>query len=122
MSSLVFKLRNVPEDEAEEVRALLNEHRIEFYETTAGNWGIGMPGIWVPEEDVQTTRTLINEYQQSRAEDQRSQYRHSTEQGTASPWYSQFVKHPLGTTGIVLFCLFIVYALLSPFIRLALAD
>lgn len=119
MSTLVFKLRYVPEDEAADVRALLSEHRVEFYETTAGNWGIAMPGIWVGDEDVQQARTLIDEYQQTRASELRSQREEAVAQGTAPPWYSQFVKRPFATMGIVLFCLFIVYALLSPFLRLA---
>ena len=44
MSALIFRLRNVPEDEAMQVRDLLDEHRIDWFETSAGNWGIGMPG------------------------------------------------------------------------------
>ena len=42
MSKLLFRLRNVPDDEAEEVRQLLEEHGIETYETDAGNWGISL--------------------------------------------------------------------------------
>lgn len=122
MSTLVFKLRHVPDDEAEAVRALLGEHRIEFYETTAGNWGIAMPGIWVEDEEVERARTLINEYQHTRTNELRSQYQVAAAEGTAPRWYAQFVKHPFATTGIVLFCLFIVYALLAPFLRLALTT
>ena len=47
MALLLFRLRNVPDDEADEVRHLLNENSIEFYETSAGNWGISMPAIWL---------------------------------------------------------------------------
>ena len=50
MPELLFKLRNVPDDEAEEVRQLLNDHEINFYETRAGGWGISMPGIWLPDD------------------------------------------------------------------------
>ena len=45
MSKLLFRLRNVPDDEADEVRELLTQHSIEFYETGAGNWGISMPRV-----------------------------------------------------------------------------
>ena len=44
MTTLLLNLRQVPDDEAEEVRALLNEHRIAFYETTPSLWGIS-PGV-----------------------------------------------------------------------------
>ena len=45
MSKLLFRLRHVPEDEAEEVRALLEQNSIEFFETFAGNWGISLPAL-----------------------------------------------------------------------------
>ena len=38
----LFNLRGVPEDEAEDIRQLLDEHEIEFYETSAGNWGVSL--------------------------------------------------------------------------------
>ena len=34
MAKLLFKLNSVPDDEAEEIRALLAEAEINFYETT----------------------------------------------------------------------------------------
>ena len=49
MRSLLFNLQNVPEDEAEEVRALLHENEIRFYETQSGRWRIGLAGIWLPD-------------------------------------------------------------------------
>ena len=36
MAVLIFKLRYVPEDEAHEIRELLGDNNIDFYETTAG--------------------------------------------------------------------------------------
>ena len=39
MATLLFRLRHVPDDEADDVRALLEENGIDFYETTPGNWG-----------------------------------------------------------------------------------
>ncbi|MFQ3230986.1 MAG: hypothetical protein ACI9DO_002365, partial [Reinekea sp.] len=38
MASIVFRLNNVPEHEADLVRALLLENDIDFYETDAGRW------------------------------------------------------------------------------------
>ena len=119
MSALVFKLRYVPDDEANEVRELLEAHRIEFYETTAGNWGIAMPGLWVQDEHVDHARELIEHYQITRSKEKRKEYEQAVARGDSPRWYAQFIKHPLITTGIVLFCMFIVYALLSPFVRMA---
>lgn len=50
MSKLLFKLRGVPDDEADEIRALLAEKQIEYYETSAGNWGISLPALWLQDD------------------------------------------------------------------------
>lgn len=123
MSALVFKLRNVPEDEANDIRELLETNRIEFYETTAGNWGIAMPGLWAADDDdIEKAKALIHTYQRERTQQQRQQYQEAVARGDSPKWYARFVENPLPTLGIVLFCLFIVYALLSPFVRLALPN
>lgn len=68
MAQLVFRLKNVPDEEADEIRALLNEHEIEFYETSAGRWQISMAGIWVRDkEQAQRAKVLIAEDQSLRA-------------------------------------------------------
>ena len=75
MSVLFFSLRGVPEDEAEEVRELLLEHNIDFYETPAGNWGVSMPALWLNDEtQLLEVRTLLDAYQAKRADEQRALY------------------------------------------------
>ena len=67
MAVLIFKLRYVPDDEAQEVRDLLSENAIDFYETSAGVFGISMPGLWIKNKDqTEIARQLIDEYQQLR--------------------------------------------------------
>ena len=64
MSKLLFKMRYVPEDEAQEVRELLKENNIKFFETFAGNWSISVPALWVShDEQFEKARELIEEYQ-----------------------------------------------------------
>ncbi|MGD0962005.1 MAG: DUF6164 family protein [Methylomonas sp.] len=75
MTVLFFSLRGVPADEAEDVRALLNAHDVEFYETPAGNWGLSMPAIWLyKEEDLEKIRPEFAAYQQQRRVEQRRLY------------------------------------------------
>ena len=50
MAKLLLNLRNVPDDEADEVRGWLKESGIEHYETTPGSWGISSGGIWIRED------------------------------------------------------------------------
>ena len=68
MAQLVFRLKNVPEQEADDIRELLSEHDIEFYETSAGRWQISMAGIWVRDkEQALIAKSLIAEDQAQRA-------------------------------------------------------
>ncbi|MDN5848716.1 MAG: DUF6164 family protein, partial [Nitrococcus sp.] len=50
MSIILLNLRGVPEDEAEEIRDLLTEHGVAFYETLPSRWGISMGAIWLRDE------------------------------------------------------------------------
>ena len=68
MSKLLFRMRNVPDDEAQEVRELLDANDIEYFETFSGNWGISLPAIWLPrEEQFAAARSLLDHYQAERA-------------------------------------------------------
>lgn len=75
MAILFFPLRGVPYDEAEDVRELLTANEIDFYETSAGSWGISMPGIWLyHNEDLEKIKPLFDAYQEQRAITQRALY------------------------------------------------
>jgi hypothetical protein len=75
MAARLFSLYNVPDDEAEEVRELLANHEMDFYETPAGNWGVSMPAIWLrDDEQLQEARALIEEYQRKRLARVREEY------------------------------------------------
>jgi hypothetical protein len=75
MSLLLFSLRGVPDDEADEIRDLLTEQDIDFYETPAGNWGVSMPAFWLRNEaELATAQALLNAYQQQRVITQRALY------------------------------------------------
>ncbi len=119
MPALVFRLRNVPEDEAEAIRSLLDDNHIQWYETSAGNWGIAMPGIWVNDtEDMPRARSLIDVYQQERSTTLRSHYQQEMEAGDAPTMMHRFKQHPLRTIGIFVFCLFILYVSINPFLQM----
>lgn len=121
MSALLFKLRNVPEDEANDIRELMEQHNIDIYETSAGNWGISMPGIWVQDEsELPKAKSLLDDYQQTRAVKAREAYEEDRRLGRTPSLLQTIQKRPLAIAGIVLFCLFVLYVMISPFIRLAL--
>lgn len=75
MAILIFRLKNVPEDEAQDIRDLLDENDIDYYETPAGILGFSMPGIWLKNEDqAERASLLIDEYQQQLQSRVRKEY------------------------------------------------
>jgi len=72
---LLFNLKGVPDDEAEEIRAVLNSNGIDYYETPAGNWAASVPAIWLNDESLRPqARLLIDEYQRERLIRVRGEY------------------------------------------------
>jgi len=111
MPSLVFKLNNVPVDEAEEVRELLRENDIPFYETPQGFWGFSLAAIWLADDQVEhqaTAEQLINTYQSERAIKAQAEYQPKS-------ILAAFIEKPLRLV-LVLAILVIVYFSVSPFV------
>ncbi|MEX0963185.1 MAG: DUF6164 family protein [Pseudohongiellaceae bacterium] len=96
MSKLLFRLRNVPDDEAQDIRELLETNDIAYFETSAGNWGISLPAIWTNDaEKFAFARNLIDEYQVERTERLRNEYRLSRERGEAKTLWHSFRENPI---------------------------
>lgn len=93
----LFSLRGVPEDEVDEIRQLLEENSIEFYETSAGNWGVSLPAIWLRDgsDQLDTAQRLIETYQIERAERARAHYQQLKDEGRAQNLFSMIWARPL---------------------------
>lgn len=107
MSRLLLNLRHVPEDEADDVRALLDANGIAFYETTPGPWNISVGGIWVKQDaDVAEAKRLMADYQRQRAARARADHAAAVRDGTAETFRSQLRAEParvvLAMLGILL--------------------
>lgn len=111
MSLLFFRLNGVPTDEADDVRELLTSNDIDFYETSAGNWGISMPAIWLYQpEDLSLAQPLLDEYQQQRAVSQRQLYLQAKLNGEHPGFWRQMINKPLHFACYCLVLALIVYA------------
>jgi len=67
MSVLIFRLNGVSNEEANDVRELLDNNQMAFYETHAGRWGLSIAALWLKNEDqLNEARYLLAEYQQQR--------------------------------------------------------
>lgn len=119
MASLLFKLNNVPDDEAEEVRALLTEHQIPFYETNAGFFRVGLDAIWLHDSSqLETAKQLLKDYQQKRTELQRGLYQESLQKGEVETIWQRMCNQPIRFLAAILAVLFVLTITLVPFLFL----
>lgn len=96
MPTMLFSLRQVPDDEADEVRALLREHEIGFYETPGSKWGLGAGALWTRDaEAVARAKALIAEYQERRGEQARAEHASRVRDGTAPTFLDVVRNEPL---------------------------
>lgn len=80
MAKLLFKLNSVTDEEADFVRARLDEAEINYYETTKGRFGISLAGIWVRnEDDYPAAREKLDDIQ--------------------ADWLAEVRQHPVPTMG-----------------------
>jgi hypothetical protein len=120
MSVLLFRLRNVPDDEADDVRKLLHDNQIEFYETSAGSWGTSTAAIWLKHrEELDKARELIDHYQQQRSIDQRNAYEELKKDRKHKTLIDSFRENPLRFIAYLVFIIVILYFSIKPFISLS---
>lgn len=120
MAVLLFKLNGVPEDEADDVRALLDENHIDYYETEQGNWGISLAAIWLRDEaQLDRAKILIDTYQQERFTRAREEYEAKKQAGELETMLGRALRQPLLFLFYLLAILAILYLSIMPFIKLA---
>ncbi len=96
MSQLLLNLRHVPDDEAQEVRILLEQNDIAFYETEPNRWGISAGAIWIREaSDVARAKALMASYQAERKLQARGDYENAKRDGTLETFWSQLRREPM---------------------------
>ena len=118
MAAKLFKLRNVPDDEAEEIRQLLGQHEIAFYETPAGGWGVSVPAIWIHDgARLDEATRLVEGYQQERAIRAKADYQEMRAQGRQQTMLGKIRQQPVQFMVFLMFGVFIIYVTLAPFLH-----
>ncbi|MDZ7809494.1 MAG: DUF6164 family protein [Arhodomonas sp.] len=120
MSRLLLNLRNVPDDEILEVRNLLEEHRIDYFETEPSRWGISMGAIWLTDgDDYPRARALLDDYQARRRERMRAEYRERRRRGEAEGLWQRLRQRPLEMLVYLGVIALVLYLSTKPFLDLA---
>lgn len=94
VSKLLLYLRDVPDDEANDVRGFLATGGIRFYETPPSRWGTS-GGIWIDDADVAEAKRLMAEYQQKRQACARAERAEAERAGTAETFVDVLRSEPL---------------------------
>ena len=119
MPHLLFNLQHVSDEEAEEVRSLLNSHDIEFYETHAGRWRIGFAGIWLPNlEQKEKAHQLIDQHQQLRSLNAEAERRRLQEQGYFWAFIENLQQNPLKVLAALVGIIAVLAVSLLPFMSI----
>lgn len=115
----LMNLRHVPDDEAEDIRALFDDHEVRFYETPPSRWGISMGGFWVHDTDeAERAKAILQEYQRQRMQSQREAYETWRSQGEGGGIWYMLRRKPLRTLAACLAIVVIAGFSLLPFIRI----
>ncbi len=112
MPHLIFRLNGVPDDESADVRQLLDDADISYYETTSGRWGVSVAALWVRTDDeYRQARELIGQYQLERTGRVREEYANSK-----MSFLSALLNNPVESIMIVLAVVFILGLSIYPFV------
>lgn len=117
---LLLNLRNVPDDEVEEVLALLAEHRIEHYITPAGPFGISAGGIWIRDiEDCDRAKVLFDDYQAKRAMRAAEEAAQSKARGEHETLWSFWRRRPGHVALMLILSAMILMIFFAPMLQIA---
>ena len=120
MTIRIFNLRGVPDDEAEDIRELLQQDSIDFYETPAGNWGMSTPSLWLNDESLAPrARTLISTYQKARQIKAKADYAQQKSAGEHRTLFDSIRENPLRFVIYMIIICALLYISTIPFINLA---
>jgi len=120
MATQLIKLRHVPPDELEEIYALMEAHEIDVYETSAGNWGISLPALWLRrDEQLAAAKALLKQYEEERFTRIRSEYESLKESGRARTFLDIARENPIRYIAYLAMIAALVYISLVPFLSLS---
>lgn len=119
MAKLIFKLKSVSYDEADDIKNLLTENKIDFYESPPGNWEISMHALWLKDEAQYTqAKQLIEEYQVIRSQRIKLETQQKIDQGEYETFFQRLFNKPLQFFITLAIIIFTLYFSIMPFLEI----
>jgi hypothetical protein len=119
MPTLIFRLNGVPDDEADDVRRLLEAEGFAYHETTGGFLGLGVAGLWLLDDGRKAAaRAVIDAYQHERSTRLAAEQEALRRAGRAETTLQRITRRPLQSLLYVAGAAAILYLTLWPFLGL----
>lgn len=119
MSVLIFRLNGVEDDEAADVRRLLDKQGFAYHETSGGLLGFGIAGLWLLDSNEKAAaRALIDHYQEERSARIAAEYEALSRAGQAETTLQRAMRNPLRTLFYLAGAAAVLYLVLVPFLTL----
>ncbi|RUR30908.1 hypothetical protein ELY33_08860 [Vreelandella andesensis] len=119
MAHLLFRLRHVTDEEALEVRQLLDEQSFDIYETQAGFFRLGVDAIWLRDTSQrEAAEAALAAYQENRQARVRREHEEAVASGNAPTLWRRFLAHPVKVVLVMIAVVLIALLTLLPFISL----
>jgi hypothetical protein len=119
MAALLMKLRNVPADELDAICALLDEHALAYYETTAGSFGISLPALWLQDEtQLDHARTLLDIFAQQRLQQAQTEFNALKLAGRSRTFLDIARENPVRFVAYIIVIIVLIYISIVPLLHL----
>ncbi len=116
MAEILFKLKGVPEEEANEVRELLDSNHIAYYETPGGIFGISMAAIWLKDDtQLMNAQALMDDYHKARELRVKEEYEVLKKSGKLETTFDKLRQDPIQFAMYIAAILIILYFTVKPF-------
>jgi hypothetical protein len=116
MAALLFRLAQVPEDEHQDIRQLLDDGGFDVYETSAGLFGLGVAAIWLRDRDqLAQAQAVIDDYQKQRAAQMQADYQARVANGEEASFWEYSIHHPFRLLGVIAVVALVLAVMLLPF-------
>lgn len=117
MSLLLFRLNNVPQEEADAVREILREGNIDFYETSAGAFGISVAAIWLRDKSKAAhARQIIAEFQEQHSRQLRAEWEAGRTRGDVDTFLKRLRREPFKMLLLIAGLIVILYVSIVPWL------